>query len=184
MRTVALLFAAAFVASAQPAPTAVRHVVDVKHLTGDRAERAVRLVNQFMHPAGSMNVDPVLRVGVMVGPEDVVRGAETLFAKLDSPTGVKPDLQIQFRFYLVEGTPEAAPAGALPPEITSAVDQLRKALCTAGIICWTQSRCRPAGQARPPRPKSCRRRRSERKFGPVTRSATGPRMCWKMRRRS
>ena len=132
MRTVALLFAVALLAEAQPAPPPVRRVIDVKHLTGDRAERAVRLVNQFMHPVGNMNFDQVLRVGVIVGPEEVVKGAEALFARLDNPAAVKPDRQIQFRFYLVEGAPDAASAGPIPSGIASAVDELKKTFVYKG----------------------------------------------------
>jgi type II secretory pathway component GspD/PulD (secretin) len=139
MRLLALLFAAAFhgqaqspPAEAKPAPPPVRRVIDVKHLSGDRAERAVRLVNQFMHPVGSINFDPVLRTAVIIGPEDVVRGAEALLAKFDSPAAIKPDSQVQFRIYLVEGSPDAAANGIVPTEIASAVEQMRKSFVYKG----------------------------------------------------
>jgi hypothetical protein len=129
---------AAVIAAAQPGPSKeappppIRRVVDVKHLTGDRAERAVRLVNQFMHPVGNMNFDAALRTGVIIGPEDVVKGAEALFAKFDSPASVKPDRQVQFRFYLVEASPDAAFAGTVPPEVAPEVEQLKKSFIYKG----------------------------------------------------
>jgi hypothetical protein len=138
MRSIVVLFAAAALLIAQapapkdtPAPH-VRRVIDVKHLTGDRAERAVRLVNQFMHPAGTMNFDPILRTAVIVGPEDVVKGAEALLSKLDSPNAVKPDRQVQFRFYLVEASPDPAFGDAVPAEIAPAVEQMKKSFVYKG----------------------------------------------------
>lgn len=139
MKTILLLLGLAALASAQttePAkpepPKAVRKVVEVKHLSGDRAERAVKLVREFMHPVGSMSFDSVLRTAILIGPEDVVSGAEALFRKFDSPSAIKPDLQTQFRIYLVEASPDPVTSGTIPTEISSAVEQMKKSFFYKG----------------------------------------------------
>lgn len=114
-------------------PKPVQKVLDVKYLNGDRAHRAVKLVNEFMHPGGYMRFDPVLRTAIMVGPEQIVTGAEALFRKFDAPGGVQLDSQIQFRVFLVEGSPDPAAPGALPTEIAAAVDQMRKSFVYKGF---------------------------------------------------
>ena len=105
---------------------AVRKVVDIKHLTGERAERAMKLVNAYMHPVGSVNFDPALKAAVLVGPDKVVAGAEALLAKFDAPNAIRPDRQIQLRVHLVEASPDEATGGPIPSEIAPAVDQMKK----------------------------------------------------------
>ena len=107
-----------------PRNESVRKVVDVKHLSGDRAERAVDLVRRFMHPS-TVHYDPVLRSVVMIGAPDVVASGEALFRKFDTPGGVRSDAQVQFRLHLVEASPDGA-SGPVPAEVASAVEQMKK----------------------------------------------------------
>jgi hypothetical protein len=126
-----VLVAACTWAQDAPSPKHVRKVIDVKHLSGDRAERAVKLVNIYMHPSGSMNFDPVLRTAVIQGASDVVAGGEALFAKFDAPGGVRPDAQVQFRLHLIEASPDGGVSG-IPQEVASAVEQMRKTFAYKG----------------------------------------------------
>jgi hypothetical protein len=114
------------------APDTVRKVVDVKHLSGDRASRAVNLLKAYMHPVGSVHFDQALKAAVLIGPDKVVAGAEALLAKFDSPTGLRPDRQVQLRIHLVEALPEAAAASAMPAEIAPAVEQMKKTFTYKG----------------------------------------------------
>ncbi|HYO81571.1 MAG TPA: hypothetical protein VES20_09230 [Bryobacteraceae bacterium] len=104
----------------------VRRIVELKNLSGDRADRASRLLHDFMQPSGSLRIDSVLKVAVLHGPEDVVTGAEALLRKFDLASGAKSDNHVMFRFYLVEAAPDGS-GGPIPPEITSAVEQMKKA---------------------------------------------------------
>ena len=129
---VALVATVAWAQERVPAPPAnVRKIVEVKHLTGDRAERAVNLVRRFMHPS-QVDYDPVLRTIVMIGMPDVVSAGEALFRKFDAPGGVPSESQVQFRFHLVEGSPDATPSGAMPAEIAPALEQMKKTFAYKG----------------------------------------------------
>ena len=125
MNRLAVLVLISISATAQLAPDTVRKVVDVKHLSGDRADRAVALVRAYMHPVGSINFEQSLRTAVLIGPEKVVTGAEALLAKFDAPGAVRADRQMQLRVHLVEALPEGA-GGPIPAEIASAVEQMKK----------------------------------------------------------
>ena len=127
IRALALLLAGVLCAAAQnPEAPRVRRVVELKNLSGDRAERASRLVNSFMHPNGSIQVDSVLKTAVLMGPEEVVTSAEALVRKFDIAAGATSDSQVALRFYLIEAAPEGS-NGPLPQEITGAVDQMKRA---------------------------------------------------------
>ena len=137
IRAIALLLAGVVCAAAQTLepletrkdqthPPRVRRVVELKNLSGDRADRARRLVNDFMHPQGAISMDNVLKVAVLLGPEDVVTSAEALLRKFDSGAGAKSDNQVVFRFYLIEASPEGT-GGPIPAEIAGAVDQMKRA---------------------------------------------------------
>lgn len=102
-----------------------RKVVDIKHLTGERADRALGLLKAYMQGAGSVYFEPSLKAAVLVGSEKAVAGAEALLAKFDAPGAVRADRQIQLRVHLVEATPDG-PGGSIPQEIASAVDQMKK----------------------------------------------------------
>jgi hypothetical protein len=126
----ALLLAASAVAQepkreAAPAPDMVRKVVDVKHLSGERADRAVQLITTYLQNSGAIRFDPILKTAVILGPEKLVSGAEALLAKFDSPSGVKPDRQIQLRIHLIEASRDGA-GGTIPTEVAPAVEQMKK----------------------------------------------------------
>lgn len=108
----------------------VRKVVEVKHLSGDRAERAVNLVRRFMHPS-QVDYDPVLRTVVMIGPADVVASGEALLRKFDTPGGVRQEAQVQLRLHLIEASPDG-PSGAIPAEVAGAVEQMKKTFAYKG----------------------------------------------------
>ena len=132
IRALALLLAGVACAAAQNNEQArARRVVELKNLSGDRAERASRLVNNFMHPSGNAQIDSVLKTAILMGPDDVVAGAEALLRKFDAAAGAKSDTQVAFRFYLIEASPEGS-GGPMPPEIASAVDQMKRAFVYKG----------------------------------------------------
>jgi hypothetical protein len=125
-RLAALILVALSAVAQTNNPEIVRKFVDLKHLSGDRAERAIKLIRSYMHPVGSIDFDPALKTAVLIGPEKVVTGGEALLAKFDSPNALRPEPQIEFRFYLVEGSADGAVSGAIPAEISSAVEQMKK----------------------------------------------------------
>ena len=134
MNRLAALILVAVSAAAQQTnnPEIVRKFVDLKHLSGDRAERAIKLIRSYMHPVGSIDFDPALKTAVLIGPDKVVTGGEALLAKFDSPNALRPEAQIEFRFYLVEGSADGAVSGAIPAEISSAVEQMKKSFVYKG----------------------------------------------------
>lgn len=125
IRTLILLLAGVG-AFAQEAPGTIRKVVNVTHISGDRAERAVKLIAAYMHPVGTINFDASLKTAVLTGPEKVVEGAEALLTKFDSPGALRPDRQVELRVHLVEGSPDPAASSEIPADISGAVEQMKK----------------------------------------------------------
>lgn len=114
-------------------PELVRKVVDIRHLSGDRADRAMRLVSAYLGDGvgGTVRYDQTLRTAILIGPEKLVTGAEALLAKFDSPGAIRPEHQIQLRVYLVEAIQEPG-GGPVPSEIAPAVEQMKKAFAYPG----------------------------------------------------
>lgn len=124
---IVLSAACAFAQPQQPAPgpELVRKVIDIKHLTGERAERAMSLLRAYMQPVGIVTFEPSLKTAVIIGPEKIVTGAEALLAKFDSPGVVRPDRQVHLRIHLIEASPDGT-SGPMPAEIAPAVEQMKK----------------------------------------------------------
>ena len=128
IRATILLLAGVIFAAAQnkEQPQQERRVVELKNLSGDRADRATRLITDFMHPSGSIRLDSVLKIAVLRGPEEVIASAEALLRKFDTAAGARSDSQVVFRFYLIEASPEGT-GGPIPQEIAGAVEQMKRA---------------------------------------------------------
>lgn len=127
-RAIALLLAGVVCAAAQNIEIAprTRRVVELKNLSGERADRASRIIHDFMQPSGSVRIDSMLKTAILHGPEEVVTAAEALLRKFDNAAGTRSDSQVVLHFHLIEASPEG-PGGPIPPGIASAVEQMKRA---------------------------------------------------------
>lgn len=109
----------------KPPAEIARKVVELKHLSGTRAERAANLLYRFLQPGGFISIDPELRTAVLAGPPDAVAAAEALLRKFDVP-GDKGGAQVTLTLHMIEASPEEGRGGATPKEIASAVEQMEQ----------------------------------------------------------
>ena len=95
----------------------VGKVVEVKH----------RDVSQFVGLLGALGVrgvpSPELKVIALSGPSDMVEAAAKAIQRLDVPAGATKNIELTL--YLLSGSPDAAQAGKIPPELEGVTKQMR-----------------------------------------------------------
>jgi hypothetical protein len=104
--------------------------VELKYLQGDRANRAIKFVNDVMGGRVRIIWEPVLRQLVIAGGNaDHMAQAEALLRKFDVPETRTPSRTLEFTIYLVGACTDSAPArgGPMPVELDSVVKEMRAA---------------------------------------------------------
>ncbi len=123
--SVALILGTALCAQEKKEPEAtsgplkgwVSKVVEIKH----------RDVSQFVGLLGALGVrgvpSPELKVIALSGPSDMVEAAAKAIQRLDVPSAAAKNIELTV--YLLSGSPDAAQAGKIPPELEGVTKQLR-----------------------------------------------------------
>jgi hypothetical protein len=114
----------------------VERMVELKHLQGARANRAVAFVREVM--AGRVRIvwDPQLEQLMIVGgTADQTAQAEALLHKLDVPEAKTPSKTLEFTIYLVGAymDPAHVRGGPMPEVLDSVVKEMRSAFAYKGF---------------------------------------------------
>jgi hypothetical protein len=105
-------------------------MIELKYLQGDRANRAIKFVNEVMGGRVRIVWEPVLRQLMIAGGSgDHMAQAEALLRKLDVPETRTPSKTLEFTIYLVGAYADATPVrgGPMPVELDSVVKEMRAA---------------------------------------------------------
>ena len=108
----------------------VDKMIELKHLQGDRANRAINFVREVMLQRVRIVWEPQLHQLMIVGETpDQTAQAEALLHKLDVPEAKTPSKTLEFMIYLVGAfmDPTHARGGAMPAELDSVVKEMRSA---------------------------------------------------------
>lgn len=108
---------------------------ELKHLQGDRANRAIQFVTGIMTGRARIHWDPVLHEVVIIGNADHVAHAEELLRKFDVPEVRKPAKTFEFTIYLVGAyvDPARIRGGPMPTDLDSVVKEMRSAFAYRGF---------------------------------------------------
>jgi hypothetical protein len=124
---IALAFVPLFHASAEdkPAPPETIKFIELKYLDNDRLSRVINLVQQLTLGKAQVVSDNVLHTLVLKGTAEGVASAEQMLRRFDVPAAETRVRQIQLTVYLVEANADVSAGQPVPPEISSALHQLR-----------------------------------------------------------
>jgi hypothetical protein len=109
--------------------------IELKHLMSDneRLDRVITLIRLLNISAVNIVHDSQLKTLALRGtPEEIAR-VEELLKRFDVPAPGKLARQIQITIHTIEATDQPGESPALPPNLTSAVEQLRTAFGYKGF---------------------------------------------------
>jgi type II secretory pathway component GspD/PulD (secretin) len=118
-----------------PPPETVKFV-ELKYLgndNSDRLNRVISVVQQITRGSAQIVSDPVLHTIAITGTPEGVTNAEQLLRRFDTPAAEAKQHQIQLVMYLVEASDQASSDQRIPSDLTSPIEQLRKAFGYKGF---------------------------------------------------
>jgi type II secretory pathway component GspD/PulD (secretin) len=123
----ALAFLPLFQATGEdkPAPPETIKFIELKHLQADRLHRVINLVQQLTLGKAQIVSDDVLHTIALKGTSEGVAHAEQMLRRFDVPAAETKVRQIQLTVYLVEANADSSTGQPVPPELSSALQQLR-----------------------------------------------------------
>lgn len=122
--------------SPAPAPAETVKFIELKYLgndSSDRLNRVISVVQQLTRGSAQIVSDPVLHTIAITGTSEAVTNAEQLLRRFDTPAAEAKQHQIQLVMYLVEASDQASSDQRVPSELTSPIEQLRKAFGYKGF---------------------------------------------------
>jgi type II secretory pathway component GspD/PulD (secretin) len=123
----ALAFLPLYHASAEDKPAYPEAIkfIELKYLQTDRLHRVINLVQQLTLGKAQIIADDALHTIVLKGTSDGVASAEQMLRRFDVPAAETKVRQIQLTVYVVEANADSSTGQPVPPELSSALQQLR-----------------------------------------------------------
>jgi hypothetical protein len=133
--TAAIMAARALSQDKPAGPAFPLKFIELKYLINDneRLDRVINVVRTLNVSTARIVHDPVLKTLALTGTPQEIARLEELLRRFDIPAPENRARQIQITIHMIEATDQPAQSPALPPNLTSAVEQLRTAFGYKGF---------------------------------------------------